>query len=54
MAIRFCASLEHVKMVLCGMSKMSDLEDNCDTFENFKPITDEENEFLAKMVEKLY
>ena len=54
MAIRFCASLEHVKMGLCGMSKMSDLEDNCDTFENFKPITDEENEFLAKMVEKLY
>ena len=54
MAIRFCASLEHVKMVLCGMSKMSDLEDSCDTFENFKPITDEENEFLAKMVEKLY
>lgn len=53
-AIRFCASLEHVKMVLCGMSKMSDLEDNCDTFENFKPINDEETEFLAKMAEKLY
>ena len=53
-AIRFCASLEHVKMVLCGMSKMSDMDDNCDTFENFEPITDEENEFLSKMAEKLY
>ena len=36
-ALRFCASLEHVKMVLSGMSKMDDLLDNCDTFENFEP-----------------
>ena len=52
-AIRFCASLEHVKMVLCGMSKMSDLEDNCNTFENFEVISDEENEFLSEMALKL-
>ena len=53
LAIRFCASLENVKVVLCGMSKMDDLIDNCDTFENFEVITNEENEFLEKMAIKL-
>lgn len=52
-ALRFCASLENVCMVLSGMNKMDDLVDNCDTFENFKPITTEENEFLEKMADKL-
>ena len=52
-AVRFCASLEHVKMVLSGMSKMSDLDDNIDTYENFEPLTDEELEFLEKMALKL-
>ena len=52
-ALRFCASLEHVKMVLSGMSKMDDLLDNCDTYENFEPLTSEENEFLEKMADKL-
>ena len=53
LAIRFCASLEHVKIVLSGMSNMDDLLDNCDTYENFKPISDDENEFLEKMAVKL-
>jgi hypothetical protein len=52
-AIRFCASLEHVKIVLSGMSKMSDLIDNCDTYENFEPLTIEEKEFLERMALKL-
>ena len=52
-ALRFCASLEHVKMVLSGMRKMEDLLDNCDTFENFELLTAEENEFLEKMADKL-
>ena len=52
-AIRFCASLEHVKIVLSGMSKMDDLLDNCDTFENFEVLSDEENEFLERMAQKL-
>ena len=52
-AIRFCASLEHVKMVLSGMSKMEDLLDNCDTYENFEVLSDEEHEFLQKMAQKL-
>lgn len=52
-ALRFCASLEHVKMVLSGMSNMEDLLDNCDTFENFEVLSDEENAFLEKMALKL-
>ncbi len=52
-AIRFCASLDHVKMVLSGMSKMEDLIDNCDTYENFEVLSDEESEFLEKMAQKL-
>ena len=53
MAIRFCASLENVKIVLIGMSKMDDLLDNCNTYENFEPIREDENEFLSKMALKL-
>ena len=52
-AIRFCASLENVKIVLSGMSKMEDLIDNCDTFENFEVLSPEESEFLDKMALKL-
>lgn len=52
-ALRFCASLEHVKIVLSGMNKMEDLIDNCDTFENFEVLSDEEKEFLERMTEKL-
>ena len=52
-ALRFCASLEHVKMVLSGMNKMEDLADNCDTFEDFEPLTNEESEFLENMAQKL-
>ena len=52
-ALRFCASLKHVKIVLSGMSKMEDLLDNCDTFENFEVLSEEETEFLERMTEKL-
>ena len=52
-AMRFCASLEHVKIVLSGMNKMEDLLDNIDTFEDFKPLTDEETDFLLNEADKL-
>ena len=51
-ALRFCASLEHVKIVLSGMSNMDDLMDNCETFEDFEPLSDEENEFLTEIAQK--
>lgn len=53
LAIRFCASLDNVKIVLSGINKMEDLIDNCDTYENFKPIDKTEEEFLEKMAQKL-
>ena len=52
-ALRFCASLEHVKIVLSGMNNMADLLDNCNTFESFEPLTNEEYEFLENMADKL-
>jgi predicted aldo/keto reductase-like oxidoreductase len=52
-AMRFCASLEHVKMVLSGMNKMEDLLDNIDTFENFEPLSEEEHELLLEEADKL-
>ncbi|KZX13961.1 aldo/keto reductase [Methanobrevibacter oralis] len=52
-ALRFCASLEHVKIVLSGMSNMDDLIDNCKTYENFEDLNDEEKEFLSNIALKL-
>ena len=52
-ALRFCASLDNVKIVLSGMNKMEDLIDNCNTFENFEILTNKEREFLEKMALKL-
>ena len=52
-ALRFCASFEHVKIVLSGMSNMEDLLDNCNTFENFEVLSQEESEFLQNIAQKL-
>ncbi|MBR0025932.1 MAG: 4Fe-4S dicluster domain-containing protein, partial [Clostridia bacterium] len=43
---RFAASLENVKMVLSGMSNLSQMEENLATMEAFTPITERENELL--------
>ena len=53
LAIRFCASLEHVKIVLSGMSNMGDLLDNCDTYDSFEVLSDDESSFLERMAEKI-
>lgn len=52
-AFRFCGSLENVKMVLSGMNKMDDLLENIETFENFTPLSPEEEEFLLIQADKL-
>ncbi len=51
-ALRFCASLENVKVVLSGMHKMEDMIDNCNTFTNFEALNQEETEFLEREAEK--
>ncbi len=51
-ALRFCASLEHVKIVLSGMSSMDDLTDNCNTYRNFEHLNSEERDFIQSIALK--
>lgn len=47
-AVRFCASLDNVKLVLSGMSSLEQMEDNLSYMENFQPLTEEELELVFK------
>ena len=48
-AMRFCAGLPGVFMVLSGMSSLSQMEENTAFMQDFKPLTEEENELLQKV-----
>ena len=48
-AFRFCGTMPGVLTALSGMTYMEHLQDNVATFEHFKPLTDEELEFLEEM-----
>lgn len=50
-AIRFCASLENVVMVLSGMSNEAQMEDNLSYMKEFVPFTKEEFELVEKAAE---
>ena len=52
-ALRYTASMDGIITVLSGMSDWAQMEDNCKTFKNFEPLSDEENKVLDKAVEKL-
>lgn len=47
-AIRFAASLDHVMVVLSGMSNIEQMEDNISYMENFKALTEEETALCFK------
>lgn len=47
-AIRFAASLDHVMVVLSGMSSIMQMEDNISYMEDFKPLTEEERSLCYK------
>ncbi|MFA6755399.1 MAG: aldo/keto reductase [Bacilli bacterium] len=48
---RWVASHDNVKVVLSGMSSMDQVDDNLNTFSNFEPLNDKENEII-KLVAK--
>ena len=50
-AYRFVGSRPGVRVVLAGMPKMEFLDDNMETFNNFKPLNEEEYKILDQVVE---
>jgi len=52
-AFRFCGTYPGVMCVLSGMTNMEPLKDNLDTFGHFKPLTDEELDFLERMATQM-
>lgn len=52
-AIRFCASLEHVVMVLSGMSTEEQVADNTSYMKEFQPLNEEEFAILEKAADMI-
>lgn len=52
-ALRYVGSLPNVKVVLSGMSSPKQVEDNLDTFMNFSPLNDLEQEAIKKVSQVL-
>lgn len=51
--LRWIASLPNVKVVLSGMSSMEQLEDNLNTYSDFRPINAEEQQMIIRLAEAL-
>lgn len=48
-AMRYCASLEGVRLVLSGMSNIAQLKDNISFMDNFVPLNEEEKEIIESV-----
>ncbi len=48
-AMRFCASLEGVMLVLSGMSSIEQMKDNISFMDNFVPLNEEEKKIIEKV-----
>jgi len=46
-AMRFCGTLDNVKVILSGMSNMEQIEDNLKTMVGFEPLSEEEKEAVT-------
>ena len=53
-AMRFCGSLDNVKMILSGMSNMEQVKDNLKTMVDFKPLSKEESDGIWKTAETYF
>jgi len=53
-ALSWVASLPNVKVVLSGMSDMEQLEDNLQLFEDFRPLSDEEQQAMTDLAAALH
>ena len=52
-AFRFCGSYPRVLCTLSGMTSMDPLIDNVNTFTDFRPLSDEELDFLQLMADQM-
>ncbi len=48
-ALRWVGSFPNVKVILSGMSTMQQVEDNLNTFAQFKPLSEKEQEVIAEV-----
>lgn len=53
-ALRYVGSFSNVKVILSGMSDMSQVEDNLKTFVNFEPLSDQEQQVVENVAETLH
>lgn len=52
-AMRWCGSLDNVKLILSGMSSEEQVLDNLKTFNNFTPLNEEETALVGKVAKVL-
>ncbi len=52
-ALRYANSLEGVVTILSGMSNIEQMNENLDTFDNFEPITEEEQKVILEVTAKI-
>lgn len=52
-AMRWCGSLDNVKLILSGMSSREQVLDNLKTFSNFSPLNEEEKALVNKVAKVL-
>lgn len=52
-AIRYCASLDNVKIVLSGMSSLEQMKDNTSYMDDFKKINEEEEQIIEEVTKIL-
>lgn len=52
-AMRWCGSLDNVRVILSGMSSAEQVEDNLKTFSDFKPLDEAEKEIVADVAATL-